>query len=102
LEEKQAAAAVGQIRLAHAYKELLEEKGVTVAQVLLTLEDSERRRRYLNARATLSALLDLGPCRSSTRTTQWPRLRFVMETTTGWPRVWRRWQAPTACCCYPM
>src|SRR5215470_3637635 len=60
LEEKQAAAAVGQIRLAHAYKELLEEKGVTVAQVLLTLEDSERRRRYLNARATLSALLELG------------------------------------------
>jgi glutamate 5-kinase len=60
LEEKQAAAAVGQIRLAHAYKELLEAKGVTVAQVLLTLEDSERRRRYLNARATLSALLELG------------------------------------------
>ena len=60
LEESQAAAAVGQIRLAHAYKELLEEKGVTVAQVLLTLEDSERRRRYLNARATLEALLDLG------------------------------------------
>jgi glutamate 5-kinase len=60
LEEKQAAAAVGQIRLAHAYKELLEEKGVTVAQVLLTLEDSEIRRRYLNARATLSTLLDLG------------------------------------------
>ena len=60
LEESQAAAAVGQIRLAHAYKELLEEKGVTVAQVLLTLEDSERRRRYLNARATLQALLALG------------------------------------------
>ncbi len=60
LEESQAAAAVGQIRLAHAYKELLEEKGVTVAQVLLTLEDSERRRRYLNARATLEALLALG------------------------------------------
>jgi glutamate 5-kinase len=60
LEESQAAAAVGQIRLAHAYKELLEDKGVTVAQVLLTLEDSERRRRYLNARATLEALLALG------------------------------------------
>jgi glutamate 5-kinase len=60
LEESQAAAAVGQIRLAHAYKELLEEKGVTVAQVLLTLEDSERRRRYLNARATLETLLGLG------------------------------------------
>ena len=60
LEESQAAAAVGQIRLAHAYKELLEACDVTVAQVLLTLEDSERRRRYLNARATLEALLALG------------------------------------------
>jgi glutamate 5-kinase len=60
LEESQAAAAVGQIRLAHAYKELLEEKDITVAQVLLTLEDSERRRRFLNARATLESLLDLG------------------------------------------
>jgi glutamate 5-kinase len=59
LEESQAAAAVGQIRLAHAYKELLEERDVTVAQVLLTLEDSERRRRYLNARATLETLLAL-------------------------------------------
>ncbi|HTT02395.1 MAG TPA: glutamate 5-kinase [Steroidobacteraceae bacterium] len=60
LEESQAAAAVGQIRLAHAYKELLEEKEITVAQMLLTLEDSERRRRYLNARATLESLLMLG------------------------------------------
>jgi glutamate 5-kinase len=60
LEESQAAAAVGQIRLAHAYKELLEGNEVTVAQVLLTLEDSERRRRYLNARATLESLLELG------------------------------------------
>jgi glutamate 5-kinase len=60
LDESQAAAAVGQIRLAHAYKELLESSNVTVAQVLLTLEDSERRRRYLNARATLESLLALG------------------------------------------
>jgi glutamate 5-kinase len=60
LEESQAAAAVGQIRLAHAYKELLEERAITVAQVLLTLEDSERRRRFLNARATLESLLALG------------------------------------------
>ncbi len=60
LEDSQAAAAVGQIRLAHAYKELLETHEVTVAQVLLTLEDSERRRRYLNARATLESLLELG------------------------------------------
>ncbi|MEO8307753.1 MAG: glutamate 5-kinase [Pseudomonadota bacterium] len=60
LEHKQAAAAVGQIRLAHAYKELLEDDEITVAQVLLTLQDSEQRRRYLNARATLNALLELG------------------------------------------
>ncbi|MDE2219162.1 MAG: glutamate 5-kinase [Gammaproteobacteria bacterium] len=60
LEESQAAAAVGQIRLAHAYKELLEAHEVTVAQVLLTLEDSEQRTRYLNARATLESLLALG------------------------------------------
>jgi glutamate 5-kinase len=60
LAESQAAAAVGQIRLAHAYKELLGEHGVTVAQVLLTLEDSEQRQRYLNARATLESLLALG------------------------------------------
>jgi glutamate 5-kinase len=60
LEQKQAAAAVGQIRLAHAYKELLEDDNTAVAQVLLTLQDSEQRRRYLNARATLNALLALG------------------------------------------
>jgi glutamate 5-kinase len=60
LEQKQAAAAVGQIRLAHAYKELLEDDSITVAQVLLTLQDSEQRRRYLNARATLNTLLELG------------------------------------------
>jgi glutamate 5-kinase len=60
LEESQAAAAVGQITLAHIYKELFARSGVTVAQILLTLEDSEVRRRYLNARATLSGLLELG------------------------------------------
>ena len=60
LEESQAAAAVRQIRLAHAYKELLEQWDLQVAQVLLTLEDSEQRQRYLNARATLSALLARG------------------------------------------
>jgi glutamate 5-kinase len=60
LPQAQAAAAVGQISLAHIYKELFAAAGVTVAQVLLTLEDSEHRRRYLNARATLSELLGLG------------------------------------------
>jgi len=60
LEESQAAAAVGQIRLAHAWQEVLEARGLAVAQVLLTLEDTEERQRYLNARATLHTLLSLG------------------------------------------
>ena len=60
LEQSQAAAAVGQIKLARAYEEALEPHGVTTAQVLVTLEDSENRRRYLNSRATLSQLLALG------------------------------------------
>lgn len=59
LEEKQAAAAVGQIRLAQAWSEALSAKGLTAAQLLLTLEDTEDRRRYLNARATLNTLLGL-------------------------------------------
>ena len=60
LEQSQAAAAVGQIRLARAYEEALGPHGITTAQVLLTLEDSEDRRRYLNSRATLEQLLALG------------------------------------------
>ena len=60
LEEKQAAAAVGQIRLAGAWQHALAAHGMTAAQVLLTLEDSEDRRRYLNARETLRTLLSLG------------------------------------------
>ena len=59
LEEKQAAAAVGQIRLAQAWTEALQAHGLTAAQLLMTLEDSEDRRRYLNARATLTTLLGL-------------------------------------------
>lgn len=60
LPQKQAAAAVGQIRLAHYYQEVLAERGLKVAQILLTLDDSENRKRYLNARNTLNTLLDLG------------------------------------------
>ncbi len=60
LEQAQAAAAVGQIRLAHAYQAALKPHGIETAQVLLTLEDSQNRRRYLNTRATLNALLGLG------------------------------------------
>jgi glutamate 5-kinase len=60
LEQAQAAAAVGQIRLARAYEEALAPHGVKTAQVLLTLEDSAERRRYLNSRATMQTLLGLG------------------------------------------
>lgn len=60
LEEKQAAAATGQLRLAHAYQETLARHDITVAQVLLTLADTEERRRHLNARATIQTLLRLG------------------------------------------
>ena len=59
LEVSQAAAACGQIRLARAYEESLARRGVGAAQVLLTLEDTESRRRYLNARATVNTLLRL-------------------------------------------
>jgi glutamate 5-kinase len=60
LDESQAAAAVGQIRLAHAWKEVLEQHRLSVAQILLTFGDTEQRRRYLNARSTLNTLLRLG------------------------------------------
>ena len=60
LEEKQAAAAAGQIVLAHAYQEILRGYAITTAQVLLTLDDSERRERYLNASKTLLTLLGYG------------------------------------------
>ena len=60
LEQSQAAAAVGQIRLARAYEEVLAPHGITTAQILVTLEDTEDRRRYLNSRATMETLLGLG------------------------------------------
>jgi glutamate 5-kinase len=59
LEEKQAAAATGQMRLTHAYQQSLARHKITVAQVLITLDDTEDRRRYLNARNTLDTLLKL-------------------------------------------
>ena len=60
LEESQAAAAAGQIRLAHAYEDVLKPKGIVIAQILLTLTDTEERRRYLNARSTFETLLRVG------------------------------------------
>lgn len=60
LEQSQAAAAAGQIVLARAYAESLAPHGIAAAQVLLTLDDTKDRRRYLNGRATLATLLELG------------------------------------------
>jgi glutamate 5-kinase len=60
LEEKQAAAAAGQIRLAHAYEQALARHGIIVAQILVTPDDTEERRRHLNARNTLMQLLSFG------------------------------------------
>ncbi|MEM6462745.1 MAG: glutamate 5-kinase [Pseudomonadota bacterium] len=60
LEESQAAAAVGQIALAKAWSDALSAEGIIAGQVLLTLGDTEERRRYLNARATISQLLKTG------------------------------------------
>ncbi|HEX7968421.1 MAG TPA: glutamate 5-kinase, partial [Stellaceae bacterium] len=78
LEEKQAAAATGQIRLAHAYQEALAQHGLTVAQILLTPEDTEERRRHLNARATLEQLLALGavPVTNENDTVATTEIRF--------------------------
>ncbi len=58
LEELQAAAAAGQVQLVHAYQEALGEHGIEAAQVLLTLDDTENRRRFLNAKGTLGKLLE--------------------------------------------
>ena len=59
LEDAQAAAAVGQVALAGAWAKCLDERGLTAAQILLTWGDTEERRRYLNARATLATLLKM-------------------------------------------
>jgi len=58
LEEAQGAAAVGQIALARAWSEALGTHGITAGQVLVTLGDTEERRRYLNARSTVAKLLE--------------------------------------------
>jgi len=78
LEQSQAAAAVGQIRLARAYEEVLGPYDMKTAQILLTLEDSTNRRRYLNSRATLTALLacDVVPIVNENDTVATDEIRF--------------------------
>ena len=85
LEEKQAAAAAGMVRLAHAYQERLGEHQLTVAQILLTLADTEDRRRYLNARSTLMTLLGVGavPLINENDTVATDEIRFGDNDTLG-------------------
>ena len=59
LEDSQAAAAVGQIELARTWAQALGQRGITAGQILVTLNDTEERRRYLNARETIGRLLDM-------------------------------------------
>ncbi|WNO54931.1 glutamate 5-kinase [Stakelama saccharophila] len=78
LEDAQASAATGQIALAHMWSELLHDRGLSAAQVLVTLGDMEDRRRYLNASATLGRLLGLGvvPVVNENDTVATERIRF--------------------------
>ena len=78
LEEKQADAAVGQVRLAEAYRASLARHGLVAAQILVTPDDTEARKRHLNARATLTALLGMGavPVINENDTVATAELRF--------------------------
>ncbi len=78
LEEKQAAAAVGQVALAEAYRASLARHGIVAAQILLTPDDTEARKRHLNARATLTTLLGMGaaPVINENDTVATAELRF--------------------------
>ena len=74
--------------------------GINAGQILVTLWDTEERRRYLNARATIERLLEMRAARSSTRTTRSRRRKSATATTTGWPRV-AAMASPIASCCCP-
>ena len=78
LKEKQAVASVGQMRLMHDYEEVLADFGIVVSQVLLGLEDSDMRQRYLNACNTLDTLLNLRvvPVINENDTTATEEIRF--------------------------
>ncbi len=78
LDQSQAAASVGQIQLAQAYQKSLSKYGITTGQVLVTAEDSQNRRRYLNSRATLATLLrmDVVPIVNENDTVATDDIRF--------------------------
>jgi glutamate 5-kinase len=78
IEEKQAAAAIGQVRLVETWRAALARHDIIAAQILLTPDDTEARRRHLNARATLNALLGMGgvPIINENDTVATAELRF--------------------------
>jgi len=78
IEEKQGAAAIGQIRLVETWRAALARHGIIAAQILVTPDDTESRRRHLNARATLTALLGMGavPIINENDTVATAELRF--------------------------
>jgi len=78
IEEKQGAAAIGQIRLVETWRAALARHGIVAAQILVTPDDTESRRRHLNARATLTALLNMGavPIINENDTVATAELRF--------------------------
>jgi glutamate 5-kinase len=85
IHELQAAAAVGQMGLVHAYESCFREHGLVTSQVLLTHEDLADRKRYLNARSTLRTLLDLGviPIINENDTVAIDEIRFGDNDTLG-------------------
>jgi glutamate 5-kinase len=99
LADAQAAAAVGQIALSGLWAELLGAHGLTAAQLLLTLEDLEDRRRYLNATATLTRLLDAGAVPVINENDRSPPRKSVLATMIAWPPAQHRPRAPMRCCC---
>ncbi len=90
LDEKQAAASVGQIQLAQAWSAALAQQNLTAGQLLLTPGDTEDRERHLNARATLRTCSIWGACLSSTKTMPSRQLKSALAITTGWPHGSRR------------
>jgi len=78
LDESQAAAATGQVQLAHAWQNALAKYEITVAQILLTTDDTEDRRRHLNARNTIATLLrlDVVPVINENDTVTTEEIRF--------------------------
>ncbi|MEZ5893738.1 MAG: hypothetical protein R3C58_11440 [Parvularculaceae bacterium] len=96
LDEKQAASAAGQAALAQAWQTAFARHDVAIAQILLTLDDTENRRRYLNARATFRTLLDLGALPLVNENDTIATVKSATATTTGWRRMRRR--SSTAIC----